>query len=423
MPASSFIARRIHASDSSGFTRVIVRLGMITVALCICVLLMASFFIDGFQDEITNKVFNFWGHVHITHVDSDRSMDVVPIDRRAKHINDLLEVDGVEYMNPNQQMVTTQGGISEAHPFIHHQAIISSRTAFDGVICKGVDSTFNWSFMLEYLTDGQIFQSDTSAYHSNCLISSIQANRLEVQAGDKLILHFIIDGVEIKRRVTVSGVYNTGLEEYDEKFVLVDMGLLQNVLQWEPYQVSGFSVFLDDIQDLRPINEFIYIEKLPPEQYSETVRSKFPGIFEWLELQKVNERVLFVIMLFVAFFNLSTVMIILILDRVKMIGVLKSLGARTSDVMKVFLYMMARIILYGFIAGNLLALTLAWIQDRFRVIKLSQADYYLSFAPVAFDPMKMFLINIFAFVLILLFMVIPAFVVAGIRPIRALRFG
>lgn len=385
---------------------------------------MASFFIDGFQREITDKVFNFWGHIHITHVDSDRSMDAVPMDRRQSHFDEIDKIEQIDMLSQGQP-TNSHGGVSQSHAFIHYPAIISNRSAFDGIICKGVDSSFNWSFMKEYLTAGDIFHdaSESVPYHDQCLISAIQASRLEAEVGDKVFLHFILDGKEVKKRLTIKGVYNTGLEEYDEKFVLVDMALLQQVLNWQEYQISGFAVFLEDMRDLKPMNEYIYIEKLPSEQYSETVRSKFPGIFEWLELQKINERVLFVIMLFVAFFNLSTVMIILILDRVRMIGVLKSLGARTRDVMKVFLLIMARIIVIGFIGGNVLALVLAWLQDRFHIIKLSQADYYLSYAPIAFDPIKMIMINIFAFALILLFMVVPAFVIAGIRPVKALRFG
>ncbi len=423
MNTAYFIARKLMAGGSSSFTRVIVRLGIIAVAVSLCVLLMASSFIAGFQHEISQKVFNFWGHIHITHVDSDRSIDAIPMNKNENYLVEIQQIESVEYMVGSQDVKQTLGGVKSIHPFIHYPGILSTRTAFDGVICKGVDENFDWTFIREYLIAGDIFTSTEKPYHDQCLISRIQADRLEVKMGDAMLLNFILDEKQIKKRITISGIYDTGLEEYDKKFVLVDMALLQNVLNWSSDLVSGFSIFLDDVNDLQPINEFIYIEKLPPQLYSESIRSKFPGIFQWLDLQQVNEYVLLIIMLIVAFINLSTVMIILILDRAKMIATLKTLGSRTFQVMRVFVYLIGRIVIKGFIIGNLLAFTIGWLQHRFHFIKLNQADYYLSYAPVDFDLPKIILINLFAFIVILLFMTIPALLISRIKPVKTLRFS
>jgi lipoprotein-releasing system permease protein len=419
-----FISRRLGAGGSSSFTRVIVRLGILAVAVSLCVLLVASSLIAGFQREITQKVFNFWGHIHITHVDSDRSIDAVPINQNQAFITEIAAIESVQFMVGPDRTMVSKGGVKSMHPFIHYPGILSTRSAFDGVICKGVDELFDWTFIKEYLVAGDIFDDTTSQpYHDQCLISSIQANRLEVELGDALLLNFIIDRKQIKKRITIKGIYDTGLEEYDKKFILVDMHLLQNVLDWDRQLVSGFSIFLDDVDDLQVINEFIYIEKLPPQLYSESIKSKFPGIFEWLKLQQVNEYVLLIIMLIVAFINLSTVLIILILDRAKMVATLKSLGARTFEVMRIFIYVIGGIIIKGFLLGNVLAFLLCFLQDKFRIVKLNQADYYLSYAPVEFDIPKILLINVFAFIVILLFMIIPALVISSIKPVKILRFA
>ena len=423
MKTAMFIGRKLNVSDSSSFTRVIMRLGVVAVAVSLCTLLITSALIAGFQREITQKVFNFWGHIHITHVDSDRSIDAIPIDKSELSIQAIAALESVDYMEGPDKTLTTRGGVKSVHPFIHYPGILSTRDAFDGVICKGVDEAFDWSFLSTYLVAGSIFDTTAIPYHDQCILSKIQADRMEVDLGDVLLLNFILDEKQIKKRVRVHGIYETGLAEYDSKFVLVDMRLLQNVLGWSQNKVSGFSVFLDDVRDLRPINEYIYIEKLPPQLYSETIRSKFPGIFQWLDLQKVNEQVLLVIMLVVAFINLSTVMIILILDRAKMVAVLKSIGARSSTVMSVFIYLISGVILKGFIIGNALAFALGFLQHHFRFIKLNQADYYLSYAPVEFDLPRILLINGFAFVVILLFMFIPALVITGIKPVKTLRFS
>ena len=184
-----------------------------------------------------------------------------------------------------------------------------------------------------------------------------------------------------------------------------------------------FSVMVDDVDDIQPMNEFLYIEALPPELYSESIRTKFPGIFQWLEMQQVNEWVLLVIMLIVAFINLSTVMIILILDRSKMIASLKAMGSRTMVIMQIFIYLMGGILIKGFLLGNVLALIIGSLQHHFKFITLNQADYYLSYAPVAFNASRIMLINVFAFIVILIFMFIPALLIARIKPVKTLRFS
>ncbi len=423
MQAPIFIARQLSTSDSSSFTRVIVRLGIIAVAVSLCVLLLTSALIAGFQREITQKVFHFWGHIHITHVESDRSIDAIPMDKSDIIFESIREIESIEYMDVNQQTVRTNGGVSGMYPFIHYPGILSTKDAFDGVICKGVDEQFDWTFIEEYLVSGHIFSEQTEPYHDQCILSQIQADRLQVGIADNLLLNFIIDGKQIRKRVRVVGIYNTGLEEYDRKFVIVDQRLLQNVLDWEANQVSGYALFVDNVDDIIPLNEYIYLEELPPQLYSESIRNKFPGIFEWLDLQQVNERVLLIIMLIVAFVNLSTVMIILILDRIKMVAILKSLGARTVQIMQVFIYVIGGIVLKGFIIGNGLALVLGLLQHKYQFIKLNQADYYLSYAPVEFDLFKILLINTLAFILIISFMIIPSIIISSVKPVKTLRFN
>ena len=219
------------------------RLGVVAVAVSLCVLLTASALIAGFQREISQKVFNFWGHIHITHVDSDRSIDAIPIQKELNVIQEISDLVDVEYMEGASTVKTTTGGVKTIHPFIHYPGILSTRDAFDGVICKGVDSTFEWTFLEEYLEEGSVFDTTSIPYHDQCLISRIQADRLQVELGDALLLNFILDEKQVKKRVFIKGIYNTGLEEYDRKFILVDMRLLQNVLGWKEDLVSGFSIF------------------------------------------------------------------------------------------------------------------------------------------------------------------------------------
>ena len=433
MNVSYFIARRINASTGSIFARTITNIGIIAVAVSLCVLLLTSAIIAGFQNEIGEKVFGFWGHIHVTPVDSDRSVDAIPFDKNQDFVAEIKTLKQVEYLGPKtvlgletdgtQKKYETNGGVKHVHPFIHLPAIINSREAFDGVILKGIDHEFDWSFFEQYMEKGEILQTGNDPYTSECIISSYLAKRLELDTGQAVIINFIIDEEQIRKRLTIRGIYNTGLEEYDKKFAIVDLKLLQNVLQWEPRLVSGLALFLDDLADLRAINEYVYIELLPASLYSESIRTKFPAIFEWLELQKVNENVLMIIMLIVAFINMATVVLILILDRSSMIGTLKSMGARDSTIMRIFVFLSSGLVIKGMIIGNILALLLIWLQDTYHLIKLNQSDYYLSYAPVHLGWSQLLFINAFTFVIIALFLFIPSFLISRIKPINTLKFS
>ena len=419
---SFWIASRLQDAQDKSFTKVIVRLGVWTVAVSLCILLMTSFLIRGFQNEITEKVFNFWGHIHITHVSSNRSIDAIPIQNDQASMESFLSIESVAFKDESGDSRTTKGGVRDGYPFIHYSGILSTKDAFDGVICRGVNTQFDWVTFGSYMIKGDLLQVDSSSPKREIILSQIIANRLQIDVGEALLLNFIRDGRQVKRRMQVAGIYETGLGEYDDRFVMIDMRWLQDVLDWSSDQVSGYALLVDDLEDAPYINEFIYLELLPAELYSESVRTKFPGIFEWLDLQQINEVVLVVILLVVVFFNLSTVLIILILERSRMIGVLKSLGARTRSVIQIFIGLMSRILIRGFIIGNVLALIFAFVQDRYQVIRLNQADYYLSYAPVHIDPVRMIWMNAFAFVVIIIMMLVPALVISGIKPIKVLRF-
>ena len=192
---------------------------------------------------------------------------------------------------------------------------------------------------------------------------------------------------------------------------------------WQPNQVGGIEVFVDNLDDLDIVSDYIYYEHLPPSIYSETIRQKYSSIFDWLELQNINELVILGLMIIVAIINMITALLILILDRTKMIGTLKALGASDWTVRKIFLYYAAYIVLWGMLFGNMLGLALCWIQKTYGIIELDEANYYISVAPIDVQLSSLILINVVCFVVTLIFLVLPTYLVTRITPMKALRFG
>jgi len=212
------------------------------------------------------------------------------------------------------------------------------------------------------------------------------------------------------------------LEEYDKRFGIVDIAKVQEILGWPASDVQGMEVVLDDVRDLDIISEYIYYEVLPQEYFAETIRSKFPSIFEWLNLQDINEKIILQLMIIVAIINMITVLLILILERTQMIGILKSLGMNNWSIRKIFIYNAGYIIFFGLIFGNILGLGVAFLQKHFQFIKLEEANYYLSTAPIEINWWTVLLLNIATLVVTLIFLVIPTMLVTRITPVKALRF-
>jgi len=279
--------------------------------------------------------------------------------------------------------------------------------------------------MKKFLQEGTIinFQDTIDQNNRPIIISQQTAERLKVKLGDKFVIVFIRENNQIKRRFQVQGIYKTGLEEYDKRIALVDISVIQQLMGWESDQVGGFEIFLEDIDDLPVFREYIYYEVLPDRLTGESIRRKFPAIFDWLEFQNINERIIIVLMVLVSIINMITALMILIIERTNMIGILKAMGSTDWNIRKIFLYHAALIIGMGLLWGNILGIGICLLEDNFHFITLTEENYYLSYAPINLNWWTIFLLNIGTIAVTLIFLVIPTFLVTKISPIKAIRFN
>ncbi len=426
-----FVARRVAQSGQQSFSRLIIRIAVVAVALSVAVMISANALIAGFKKEISTKIFGFWGHIHITDTDVSTSLlEAYPIRMNQPFYPYLDTTDRIPYYEQRnflgyewERLTETKGGIRHVQVFAVKPGIIKSKEEIEGILLKGIGKDFDWEFMQQYLIEGKQITLPDTTMSSDILISRQTADRVRVGVGDSFIVHFVQKGEQLKRRFTVSGIYKTGLEEYDKIFALVDIRQIQRLLGWQEDEVSGFEIFLDDIDDLDIITEYIYYEKLPNNLYAETIREKLPEIFEWLDLQDINEVVILALMVIVAIINMITALLILILERTNMIGTLKALGSTNWSIRKVFLYYAAYIVVVGLFWGNLIGIGLCVLQDQFELIKLSEENYYLPVAPVRLQFWSILIINLGTLLITLIFLVIPSYLVSSISPVKAIRFN
>ena len=425
-----FIARKVSASGQQSFSRLIIRIAVVAVALSVAVMIVSTALIAGFKKEISSKIFGFWGHIHITDTDINRSLlEIYPISSKQDFYPSLDTIGPVRYIEDRrwlgmdfQSLRTTKGGVSHIQVFALKPGIIKAKNEIEGIILKGVGQDFDWEFMTEYLVEGEPLSLPDSSMSNQILISRQTANRLNVGVGDRFRVHFVEQGEQLKRQFEICGIYKTGLEEYDQKFALVDIRKIQQLLDWSEDQVSGFEVFIDDISDLEPMSDYIYFEQLPNNLYAETIRAKLPEIFEWLDLQDINEAVILALMVIVAIINMVTALMILILERTNMIGTLKALGSHNWSIRKIFLYYAGYIIVIGLLWGNGLGIGLCLLQEYFELIRLSEANYYLSVAPVDLNFWTILMLNLGTLVVTIVFLILPSYLVTSINPVKAIRF-
>lgn len=427
-----FLARRIAFSGGKNFSRLIIRIAIVAVSLSVAVMIAATALISGFKNEISRKIFEFWGHIHISDTGYSLSFEPKPIPRDQPFYplldtvrtvpSELLRELKIDEICPELRRTYTFGGVRHIQAFAHKPGIIRTKTAMEGILLKGVGADFDWENLQPYLLEGRPVALNDSAPSRDIILSRQTADRLQVGVGDKFIVYFVKDQDQLKRVFQVCGIYKTGLEEYDRKFALCDLRQVQNLLGWRDDEVAGYEIWLDDIRDMDAYNCYIYSEVLPEDLLSVSIRDKFPAIFEWLELQDYNEIVILALMLAVAIINMITALLVLVLERSTMIGVLKALGETNGRVRQIFLYHAAVITLTGMFWGNLIGLGFCFLQDKFRFIQLNEADYYLAYAPVEIHWLPVLLINVGTLLVTLVFLLIPSLVVSKIAPVRAIQF-
>lgn len=429
MNVAYFIARKVAAGGQKSFSRIILMIAIIAVALSVTVMITATSLVSGFKKEISQKIYGFWGHIHITHFDSNNSFEAFPVSTNQTYYPNLDSIRNVKYIKqrsiigiPFKHKARTRGGIRHIQKFANKPGIIKTNDQLEGIILKGVGDDFDWSFLKEFILEGEAMNLADSTTSEDILVSEQTSKRLSLGLGDRFQVHFVEGEVQQVRIFTIKGIYKTGVEEYDRKFALVDIRQIQHLNKWSPDQVSGFEIFIDDIRDLDVFGDYVYEEEIGYDQYAKTIREFDPVIFNWLDLQDMNIFIIMVMMFIVAILNMSTALLILILERTNMIGILKAMGETNWSIRKIFLYYAGFVLGIGLFLGNFLGILICFIQKKFGVVRLDEASYYVSVAPVDINLSSILLINLLTLLITLIALIIPTYLVTRITPLKAIRF-
>ena len=364
----------------------------------------------GFKKEVRNKVIGFGSHIQITNFDNNSSYETMPI-----AVSDSL------------LQALRAPGIKHIEGYATKMGILKTDSDFQGVVLKGIDTDYDWSFFRNNLKEGELLTIDPKKTSTDVIISRYLSDLLGLKLGDSILTYFVQEDVRA-RKFNIVGIYETGFMDYDKLFVLADIKQIRRLNGWEKDEVSGLELLVDDYDKLDQIAEDLYFNLVEKQDrhgntyFTRSIKEMNPMIFNWLDVLDVNVVVILILIFAVAGFTMISGLLIIILERTNMIGILKALGENNVSIRKIFLYISFFLIGKGMLWGNVVGIAICLIQSHFRIIKLDPSIYYLDAVPIDLSIVSLILLNIGTLCASMLMMLGPSYLITKIDPAKSIRF-
>jgi lipoprotein-releasing system permease protein len=399
-----FISKRISKEASGSFSNIINRIAVVSIGLGLAVLILAFMVLFGFKREIKDKIYSFSGHLIISKYTLSTSFEESSITIDDSLIQTLKNYPLTERIQP----------------YAMKAALLKTEEEVQGVIIKGVDESFDTLGFSKHMIEGRFPDLSLNDYSTEVALSKRVSNYLELMVDDEVLIYFVQNPPRF-RRLQVTGIYETGLEEFDEKIILGDLDLVRRINNWPDSLAGGIEVFISDTDKLEQAEYDLY-NTLDIDLYVDKVTDRYVQIFDWLNLLNRNVVILLTIILFVSGTSIISILLILIMERTQMIGVMKAIGAPNRMIQRIFILNGLQLIVRGLFWGNVIGLGLGLIQEYFKLIPLDAANYYMSHVPIQVDIPTIIGLNVMVLTLIGLTLLIPVAIISRVKPVTAIRF-
>ncbi len=388
------IAKRISFYKQKNYTRFIVRLSIVATAISVAAILLTFSIVNGFQSTISSKLYSFWGHIQISAVNSTNLKEDSLVAKNIKKISN----------------------IQSASAFLNQTMVLAKDVEIEGLNAKGIADFTS----IPNLIQGRLIQSNGQSSSKEIILSKNIATKLKIVIGDQVSLYFFQNDQVQERKLTVVGLFHSGIEEYDLKNIFVDIQLLQQMIQ-VPNAITGYQINVNDLSKIAETqNE---IQSILPDNWVNIASADiYPQLFDWIQVQNINRNITIIIMLLIAVVNLITCLLILLLERIPMIGSLNAMGATHSMIQKVFLYQASFIACIGIGLGLLVGLGLSLLQLKFQWIQLDESAYLIDTLPIQIKPMQVFGVVLGTAIICYLSFLLPTIWIRKISPAKAIRF-
>ena len=409
-----FIARRIYKKNEGGreVSKPAVRIAMLGIAIGLAIMIVSIAVVIGFKHQVRDKVVGIGSDIVISNFEAQNTYETSPIVANDSLFAQLQTLEGVRHL----QRYSTKPGM------------IMTDTDFEGMVLKGISTEYDLSFIKRHLVEGEIPLFTDTVASQQVLISQTNALKLKLKVGDKIYTYFVDDDHIRARRLTIAGIYQTNFTTYDELFLISDLYTVNRLNNWKTDQVSGVEIQVNDYDKLEDVRELVHekvdvqTDKYGGIYFTQSIEDLHPEIFAWLGLLDMNVWVILILMIGVAGFTMISGLLIIILERTNMIGVLKALGANNWSIRNIFLNFSMFLIGRGMLIGNVIGLLLCFLQYQFHIIKLDPSTYYVSYVPIEMNWGIFILLNICTFIVSVLMLIGPSYLIAHIHPAKSIRF-
>lgn len=405
MNLPNFISKRISKEAKGSFSNSINRIAIVSIALGLSSILVAFMVLGGFKEKIREKIIDFNGHLIVTKYVLNSNVDDHPISLNSNFF---------------QNWKTDYSYIEHVQQYANKPALLKTDEEVQGIILKGVDTSFDTARFNKNLIEGKFPSFPEKGYSREILISKMLSNQLLLDIDDTVLIYFVQDPPRY-RNVTISGIYETGLEEFDQRMIFGDLGLIRRINNWADSLAGGLEIFVDKDADLNAIENQLF-EQIDYDLYVDKVTDKYVQLFDWLSLIDVNVQIFLYLVLLVAGFNMISILIILILERVQMIGIMSAMGSTNSLIRRIFFYSGLRLILKGMFIANLIGLGIGYLQREFKIIALDAKNYYMDSVPISISFVEVIGLNIICLIIVGIALFIPLMIINRIKAINAIRF-
>lgn len=394
MNLSSYISKKIRTNKSNRFSKPIVNISIISIALGVSVLILVFAITAGFRKEIENKVIGFGSHIEIAYFDDNVSYQKTPVQKNASYLSQIKKLDNVK----------------KVQPFALKAGIIKTSDQIEGIALKGLDTNYDLSFFKHHLIKGNLLALNDSSTSNEILISQALSDKLLLDTGNKMLLYFVQDPPR-QRVFKVCGIYKTDLSSFDKTYALCDLKHIQKLNDWDVNQVDGFEILLKDFDLLEQTNTQIN-DIIPFYLLSQTIIDKNKDLFNWIGLFDQNILVLLILIIIVISVSVISTQLTLMLEQIPTIGILKTLGCNHRHIRDIFLHISNVILLKGLLLGNAIGFLLCFIQKQFHFVRLNPDNYFMSYVPIEVVWYHPLLINALIIVISLFLLTFSAFFVS-----------
>ena len=408
MKFETYVASRFRKSYTykNTVSSPIIKISVFSIIIGIVMMIISVSSSVGLQKTIETKISSFFGHISISNFENNTSFSSIsPIS---------LSLDYKKLYN-NSEIIHVQN-------VAYKSGLIVNKNSFEGVVFKGISSDFNWSIFSKYIRKGKILTINETV-SNQVIISEYLSKKLSLDLNDKFKATFFkpnSSSIPNERIFEVSGIFSSGLIEFDETYFIGDIKHIQKMNKWNSNQFGNVEIFLKNYSQLEKVSNQLY-KKTSAEINVLSIVNRFPEIFNWMALFDINVLLIIIIMILVGGINMITALLVTVLEKTSIIGVLKTLGSSNKSMRTIFLINGAYLISLGLVIGNFIALGLIFIQNYTGFIKLDPDTYYVSELPFDFNLMTLLILNISVLLFCFTMLIIPSFIISKISPSESIK--